>query len=85
MPLLTVTLAPGSVLADALRELGLAESEVDGEYGLIALDPDTGRFALRVAPSAATRLAAESAATVFADPPVEPIGRESMGRDESGR
>ena len=85
MPLLTVTLTPGSVLADALRELDLAESEVDCEYGLIALDPETGRFALRVAASAATRLAADTAATVFADPPVEPLGPESMGHDESGR
>lgn len=83
--MLTVTLRPGSVLADALRELGLTEAEVDGEYGLIALDPDTGRFALRVAASAAARLATDTAATVFADPPVRPLGPESMGHDESGR
>ncbi|NUP26407.1 MAG: hypothetical protein HOQ36_10825 [Nocardia sp.] len=83
MPLLTVTLPPGSVLADALRELGLGEAEVDHEYGLIALDPETGRFALRVAASAAARLA-DTAATVFADPPVEPLRPESMGHDESG-
>ncbi|MGA6208572.1 hypothetical protein ACPESR_27835 [Nocardia testacea] len=86
MPLLTVSLPPGSGLADALRELGLAEDEVDREYGLIAVDPDTGRFALRVAASAAARLASGSAATVFADPPVEPLGDAgSMGRDEPGR
>ncbi|WP_327147681.1 hypothetical protein [Nocardia sp. NBC_01329] len=85
MPLLTVTLAPGSVLADALRELGLSEAEVDREYGLIALDPGTGRFALRVAASAVARLAADTAATVFADPPVEPLRHESRGHDESGR
>jgi hypothetical protein len=84
MPLLTVVLPPGSVLADALRELGLAEDEVDCEYGLIALDPETGRFALRVDATAAARLAADTAATVFADPRVESMGRESMGRDESG-
>ncbi|MEU4432322.1 hypothetical protein AB0F65_16685 [Nocardia rhamnosiphila] len=73
MPLLTVSLPPGSVLADALRELGPAEDEVDRAYGLIAVDPDTGRFALRVA-------------TVFADPPVEPLDDTgSMGRDEPGR
>ncbi|MET8797739.1 hypothetical protein ABZV91_15035 [Nocardia sp. NPDC004568] len=85
MPLLTVSLPPGSGLADALRELGLAEDEVDREYGLIAVDPDTGRFALRVAASAAARLATGNAATVFADPPVEPLGDPgSMGRDEPG-
>ncbi|MGW5385893.1 hypothetical protein [Nocardia sp. NPDC003963] len=85
MPLLTVTLTPGSALADAVRALDLAESEVDCEYGLIALDPDTGRFALRVTASAAARLAADTATTVFADPPIEPLGPESMGHDESDR
>ena len=69
MPLLTVALPPGSVLADALRELGLSEDEVDGDYGLIALDPDAGRFALRVEATAAARLATDTAAIVFADPP----------------
>lgn len=86
MPLLTVSLPPGSVLADALRELGLAEDEVDREYGLITVDPDTGRFALRVAARAAARTATGSAGTVFADPPVEPLDDPgSMGRDEPGR
>ncbi|NKY57392.1 hypothetical protein [Nocardia flavorosea] len=69
MPLLTVELPPGSVLADALQALGLAEDEVDREYGLIAVDPDAGRFALRVGAAAAARLTG-SAARVFADPPV---------------
>ncbi|WP_051714905.1 hypothetical protein [Nocardia rhamnosiphila] len=86
MPLLTVSLPAGSVLADALRELGPAEDEVDRAYGLIAVDPDTGRFALRVAASAAARPATDRAATVFADPPVEPLDDTgSMGRDEPGR
>ncbi|WP_280422373.1 hypothetical protein [Nocardia carnea] len=69
MPLLTVDLPPGSVLADALRALDLTEDEVDCDYGLIALDPDAGRFALRVGAAAAARLAG-SAARVFADPPI---------------
>ncbi|MFD4407276.1 hypothetical protein ACFWPH_31365 [Nocardia sp. NPDC058499] len=70
MPLLTVDLPPGSVLADALRALDLAKDEVDCEYGLIALDPDAGRFALRVGAAAAARLTG-SAARVFADPAIE--------------
>ncbi|MEU1982456.1 hypothetical protein [Nocardia sp. NPDC019395] len=73
MPLLTVVLPAGSVLADALRELGLTEDEVDCEYGLIALDPDTGRFALRIAAETAARLAG-SAGAVYADPPIESTG-----------
>lgn len=71
MPLLTVVLPPGSALADAVRALRLREEEVDHEYGLIALDPATGRFALRVNAAAAARL---SAGTAFADPPIEPLG-----------
>lgn len=70
MPLLTVDLPPGSVLADALRTLGLSEDEVDCDYGLIALDPDAGRFALRVGAAAAARLANSTAARVFADPSI---------------
>ncbi|WP_280463597.1 hypothetical protein [Nocardia carnea] len=71
MPLLTVDLPPGSVLADALRALDLAEDEVDCEYGLIALDPGAGRFALRVGAAAAARLTGSAAARVFADPAIE--------------
>lgn len=74
MPLLTVVLPPDSVLSDALRALHLRAEEVDREYGLIALDPATGRFALRVNAAAAARLATDTAVTVFADPPVEPMG-----------
>lgn len=77
MPLLTIRLPQGSGLADALRELRLAEDEVDRDYGLIEVDPDTGLFALRVSDVAAHRLAADTAATVFADPRIEPAeGRE---------
>ncbi|MGW0177748.1 hypothetical protein [Nocardia sp. NPDC003345] len=80
MPLLTVVLAPGSVLADAVRALGLAEDEVDGEYGLIDLDPGSGRFALRVAARAAARLAADPAITVFADPSIGPADRSGESK-----
>lgn len=72
MPLLTIRLPQGSGLADALRELRLAEDEVDRDYGLIEVDPDSGLFALRVSDAAANRLAGDTAATVFADPRIEP-------------
>ncbi|WP_040793661.1 hypothetical protein [Nocardia paucivorans] len=72
MPLLTIRLPRGSGLADALRKLRLVEEEVDGDYGLIEVDPDSGLFALRVSEAAAHRLAADTAATVFADPRIEP-------------
>lgn len=70
MPLVTVDLPAGSVLADALHELGLTEDEVDCAFGLVALDPGAGRFALRIGAAAAARLA-DSAVRIFADPPIE--------------
>lgn len=74
MPLLTVVLPPNSALSDALRVLRLRAEEVDREYGLIALDPATGRFALRVTAAAAARLSTDTAVTVFADPPIGSMG-----------
>ncbi|MEU4313791.1 hypothetical protein [Nocardia sp. NPDC024068] len=82
MPLLTVVLAPGSVLADAVRALGLTDDEVDSDYGLIELDPDTGRFALRVQARVAARLAADPAVTVFADPPIGPAEPDRPGESK---
>lgn len=73
MPLLTIRLPRGSGLTDALRELRLAEEEVDRDYGLIEVDPDTGLFALRVSDAAAHRLAADTTGTVFADPRIDPV------------
>ncbi len=75
MPLLTIRLPQGATLDDAVRKLGLAESEVDTAYGLIPLDPDQGLHALRVTDAAAQRMSeSESEATVFADPRIEPAG-----------
>ncbi|WP_280397678.1 hypothetical protein [Nocardia carnea] len=75
MPLLTVELPPGSVLADALNALGLTEDEIDRDFGMVAVDPDAGRFALRVGAETAARLG-DSSARVFADPPIESLGTD---------
>ncbi|MBF6351936.1 hypothetical protein IU448_23390 [Nocardia flavorosea] len=83
MLLLTIDLPRDWVLADALRALDLAEDEVDCEYGLIALDPDAGRFALRVADAAAARLTVSGVARVFADPPIG-SGTADAPPDEPG-
>jgi len=73
MPLLTVRLPEGSTLGDALRVLGLTESEADIGYGLILLDPAAELYALRVTDAAATRMSeSDTEATVFADPRIEP-------------
>ncbi|QIS22537.1 hypothetical protein [Nocardia terpenica] len=71
MPLLTVQLPPGATLNDALRALHLTPSEVDTGYGLVAVDPNRGTYALRVDEPVAERVAATSGATVFADPRIE--------------
>ncbi len=73
MPLLTVRLPQGATLDDALRALHLTEADADIGYGLIAVDPDDGLYALRVTEGAAARMTeSESGATVYADPPIEP-------------
>ncbi|MBU3063299.1 hypothetical protein KO481_17415 [Nocardia sp. NEAU-G5] len=75
MPMLTVRLPEGSTLDDAVRVLGLTESEVDVDYGLIPLDPAAGLYVLRVTDGAAARMSESSTdATVFADPRIEPAG-----------
>ncbi|WP_405485641.1 hypothetical protein [Nocardia sp. NBC_00511] len=80
MPLLTVRLPRDATLEVALRTLGLPASDVDTAYGLIALDPEQGLYALRVTDSAATRLtaAAEPDITVFADPRIETSGEDEQ-------
>ncbi|MFI9509203.1 hypothetical protein [Nocardia sp. NPDC052566] len=73
MPLLTIRLPRNATLAVALRTLGLAERDVDIAFGLIAVDPVEGLFALRVTESAATRLTnGNHQVEIFADPPIEP-------------
>lgn len=73
MVLITVHLPTGATLADARRELGLAEDEVDDAYGLVPLDPGQGLYALRVTEPAARR-AAPPGGGPYSDPPIEPFG-----------
>lgn len=78
MPMLTVRLPEGSTLDDALRTLGLTESEADVGYGLILLDPEAELYALRVTDAAAARMnESDTDATIFADPRIEPVDPES--------
>lgn len=78
MPLLTVRLSQGATLADALRVLHLTEADVDTGYGLICLDPDDNLYTLRVDDTVAARMSeADSGATVYADPRIEPAGPDS--------
>ncbi|WP_327117660.1 hypothetical protein OHB12_08200 [Nocardia sp. NBC_01730] len=74
MPLLTIRLPRDATLTAAVQQLGLAVSDVDVAYGLVALDPARDLYALRVTDAIAARLAAADGAgiAVFADPRIEP-------------
>jgi hypothetical protein len=73
MVLVTVRLPPKATLEQAMQRLDLTEEEVDTAYGLVALDPDQGLYALRVT-EAAGRRAAPADGGPFSDPPIEPYG-----------
>ncbi|MGO4649630.1 hypothetical protein AB4305_32565 [Nocardia sp. 2YAB30] len=74
MPLLTIRLPRDATLTSAMEQLGLAVSDVDVAYGLVALDPAQGLYALRVTDTIAARLAAadDAGIAVFADPRIQP-------------
>ncbi|MEV7969323.1 hypothetical protein AB0O34_25545 [Sphaerisporangium sp. NPDC088356] len=73
MVLVTVQLPPEATLAQAMRQLGLNEDEVDTAYGLVPLDPAQGLYALRVTEDAGDRVT-PAAGGPFSDPPIEPYG-----------
>jgi len=76
MVLITVTVPTGRADFTAQRErLGLSEDEVDTEYGAIPIDPEHGKYALRVTPAAASRLLGVSGVEgPFSNPRIEPFG-----------
>lgn len=73
MPLLTIRLPQEATLEAALRQLKLTVDDVDTAYGLVAVDPANGLYALRVTDAAAARMAtAGPGIEIFADPRIEP-------------
>lgn len=73
MPLLTIRLPQEATLEAALRELKLTADDVDTAYGLVAVDPENGLYALRVTDAAAARMNSNGTGVdVFADPRIEP-------------
>jgi hypothetical protein len=68
-------------LAEAAQALGLDESELDRDFGVIETDPERRLFALRVEESAAPRAAeairaraSGDAEGLFSDPKIAPFG-----------
>jgi hypothetical protein len=79
--MLTVKLPPGqATLEEARKRLGLAEDEVDPEFGLVPLDPAEGVYAVLVPAEAGNRVMASAAGEAgevggpYANPPIEPFG-----------
>lgn len=66
-------------LAEAAAALGLAEAELDPEFGVIATDPDRALYVVRIAADAAPRAeralrerGVGGAEGLFSDPPIGP-------------
>jgi hypothetical protein len=79
MVFITVRLPPGATLESAMRQLDLSREEVDADYGLVAIDPDSGLYGLRVTETASHRVIARTTDTdtysgPWADPRIEPYG-----------
>ncbi len=79
MILITVRLPRGATLEAAMRKLKLSEEEVDLDYGLVPIDPDSGLYGLRVTEEAGHRAGATATdsdgyAGPWSDPRIEPYG-----------
>lgn len=74
--MVTVELPPeGATLAAARELLGLAEDEVDEDFGLVSLDPERGTYAVLVRAEAGSRAAARPGAKgPYENPRIRPFG-----------
>lgn len=74
--MLTLTLDPAEASAEHVRrKLELEAEELDPEFGVVELDPETHRYAVLVDERAATRVqGAPGIEGPFANPPIEPFG-----------
>jgi hypothetical protein len=74
--MVTVQLPVGETdLPSAQRRLGLADDEVDRQFGLVAIDPDHRLYTLLVTVEAAERIVGKGLASgPYANPRIEPFG-----------
>jgi hypothetical protein len=64
-------------LAAVRKRFGLAEDEIDAEFGVIEIDPQQHSYTALVTPEAAARITGREAPKVegpFANPRIEPFG-----------
>lgn len=79
MVLITVRLPHGATIESAMRKLKLSEKEVDLDYGLVPIDPDSGLYGLRVTEESSHRITATADDSgdyrgPWSDPHIEPYG-----------
>jgi hypothetical protein len=74
--MMTLRLAPERAsLATAAGELGVAERELDADFGVVEIDPDRHRYAVMIEERAAARVGRRPGIEgPFANPPIEPFG-----------
>lgn len=74
--MLTVTRDPSRASLKAVKEdLGLADEEIDADFGVVNIDPEGNRYAIMVEERASARLTDRPEVEgPFANPPIEPFG-----------
>jgi hypothetical protein len=79
--MLTVKLDPSHATpSDASERLGLAEDELDADFGVVNVDPEQDLYAVLVDEETAARLSGDPGVEgPFANPPIEPFGPPQSG------
>ena len=73
--MLTTKLAANATFEDAVRRLGVDESLVDRDFGLVNIDPEQHLYAVLVDESAATGAATRAGVNgPFSNPKIETLG-----------
>jgi len=81
MLMLTVKLDPARATLEGVRErLALGEDEIDGDFGVVNIDPAQDLYAIMLDEQAAERLSGEpDVKGPYANPQIEPFGPPQRG------
>lgn len=74
--MMTIKRSPGTAsLKSVTQDLGLGESDIDANFGVVAVDPDADLYAILVDEGVAGKLGhAKTVEGPFANPKIEPFG-----------
>ena len=61
---------------DVAERLGVTLADIDDAFGIVPIDPSTGRYAVRVRANKLARGEADRYGGPHADPPIEPFGAD---------